>query len=411
MKVLVLGNSHSLTGGAHAAFLDHVKILTQDNDCVVSHLSLESFGINPDVSSRRSSVGLSKVYFLISYFFNFRVFLNVLRECRRFKPDIVHIHLYVGGLTVAAVVAAKIFGARVCHSVHDYRAICPRNALLTSKGVVCESCLSNPSALVSENCTGYTIQENYLLQLESRFRRALQTIFPIDHYIFVSDFSRTKHDSASINIPQSSVNYNFVMDSEVLATDVRESSSLPLSANVMPTLAFIGRFSIEKGITRLCEEFCKSNLNCKLMLIGGGPECDALMSLADQDDRIIFKGHLSRPEIFEMLRGQIDAMVLPAVWYENNPLSLIEAQMMGVPIIAAEIGGIPEIVNDEVDGLLFRAFDFGHSIDVIQRFLDLQPEELTSMRLAARENYEKTFTEERFRDAMKAIYREVIQSS
>ncbi len=49
-------------------------------------------------------------------------------------------------------------------------------------------------------------------------------------------------------------------------------------------------------------------------------------------------------------------MVVPSIWYENNPLSVIESLCMGTPVIGAEVGGIPELIR-EGDGMLFRMGD------------------------------------------------------
>jgi glycosyltransferase involved in cell wall biosynthesis len=74
---------------------------------------------------------------------------------------------------------------------------------------------------------------------------------------------------------------------------------------------------------------------------------------AQKDRRITFHGAYSHEQVYEIL-GQLDAIVVPSLWYENSPLVIQEAQAARVPVIASRLGGMRELVTDEVDGLLFE---------------------------------------------------------
>ena len=153
----------------------------------------------------------------------------------------MHLHLYIGGLTVAAVVAAKLCGAKVCHTVHDYRSICARNAMLDLNGDICDSCVNYPAAILKTNCTGYSTAANLVLFFESRLRQIVQRIFRVDWYIFVSQFAQQKHIEAELPMSNYSVNYNYIKrDFDNTLSETVSLASFHIARIGVPTIAFIG---------------------------------------------------------------------------------------------------------------------------------------------------------------------------
>ena len=113
---------------------------------------------------------------------------------------------------------------------------------------------------------------------------------------------------------------------------------------------FIGRLSHEKGVKTLIE--AANKLPYKLVIIGGGPMEEELKAVAGKN--IEFVGFKQWDEIKELV-GKARFSVIPSEWYENNPLSVIEAQCLGTPVLGARIGGIPELINEGVTGMTFES--------------------------------------------------------
>ena len=103
---------------------------------------------------------------------------------------------------------------------------------------------------------------------------------------------------------------------------------------------YVGRLSHEKGARTLIE--AANQLPYKLVVIGGGPLMDELKAIAH--DNIEFVGFKQWDEIKQLV-GKARFSVIPSEWYENNPLSVIEAQCLGTPVLGARIGGIPELTD------------------------------------------------------------------
>jgi 2-deoxystreptamine N-acetyl-D-glucosaminyltransferase/2-deoxystreptamine glucosyltransferase len=91
------------------------------------------------------------------------------------------------------------------------------------------------------------------------------------------------------------------------------------------------------------------------VLVGDGPdraELERLAAGSDAAGRIEFRGSLPRDEALRVVAGA-EAGLLSSAW-ENLPHSAVEALSVGVPVVATSVGGVPEVVHDEENGLLVR---------------------------------------------------------
>ena len=111
---------------------------------------------------------------------------------------------------------------------------------------------------------------------------------------------------------------------------------------------YIGRLSEEKGLNTLIK--AASALPYKLIIIVTGP---LEKTLTHNNKNIEFVGFKNWEEI-KTIVSQAKFSVLPSEWYENNPLSIIESLCMGTPVLGANIGGIPELI-DNTNGMLFKS--------------------------------------------------------
>ena len=118
---------------------------------------------------------------------------------------------------------------------------------------------------------------------------------------------------------------------------------------------YFGRLSREKGILNLINAFLKTKKG-KLYIAGTGPELDVIKNIISDnklEKRIKLLGFLNKDEMKEVTR-KARFIVIPSIWYENCPYSAIETQALGKPIIGADIGGIPELVINNENGLIYK---------------------------------------------------------
>jgi len=117
-----------------------------------------------------------------------------------------------------------------------------------------------------------------------------------------------------------------------------------------------------------------------LRIAGTGPEEERLHQLADLLDarHISFLGFVP-PADLERLREQAEAVAVPSVWYENSPLSALEALGQGVPVLASDTGGLSEIVRDGQEGMLAAPGKITAWVDMLQRFQNVSADDRLAM--------------------------------
>lgn len=154
---------------------------------------------------------------------------------------------------------------------------------------------------------------------------------------------------------------------EIPETVARPAGSPPLRA------VCVGRLSAEKGHHGLLAALAQLRglaPDVRVTLIGDGPLRGELESRARElglDDSVEFAGARPEAEVLRAVAGA-DLFVLPSLM-EGLPVVLMEAMALGVPVLAPHVAGIPELVTDERDGLLFRPSDWQGLTSQLRRLL------------------------------------------
>jgi glycogen(starch) synthase len=168
--------------------------------------------------------------------------------------------------------------------------------------------------------------------------------------------------------------------------DLAEFSNSVDSSRIVPELKYVfayGRLVPQKGFTNLLRAWKMVNVQgAKLMIAGDGPERQGLIDLAGQlqiQNSVVFLGRLSRQDVASRLRDAC-AFVLPSI-HEPFGLVILEAMAARVPVIATNVGGVPEFVENGRTGKLIEAGDIGGLAAAIQCHLD-QPKSQQQLSLA-----------------------------
>lgn len=136
-----------------------------------------------------------------------------------------------------------------------------------------------------------------------------------------------------------------------------------------------------------------NQLPYKLIVIGGGPLMDELKTIAH--DNIEFVGFKQWDEIKQLVGGARFS-VIPSEWYENNPLSAIEAECLGTPVLGARIGGIPELIEESKTGMTFTSNDVNDLKDKIQQMWSAS----FDYKLIAQESMQRYNSEEYYKNVI-----------
>jgi glycosyltransferase involved in cell wall biosynthesis len=188
-----------------------------------------------------------------------------------------------------------------------------------------------------------------------------------------------------------------------------EVDRYPFSQHAEPYFLFYGRLSEEKGLMTLLRAV-EGGTPIPLHIVGDGPQRGRLEKTIRE--KRLGNVRIEGPLDGEALKHKVSRAsftVVPSEWYENSPLVVYESFAMGKPVIGARIGGIPELIDQGKDGLLYTP---GDALELRQRIIDLagQKDRLPAMGRAARLKAERWFSPGVHFGRLMAIYSELLES-
>jgi len=205
---------------------------------------------------------------------------------------------------------------------------------------------------------------------------------PISHFSFLDKlyimYSRKMSSKINAVISPS----NFVMNfhtkfgffknssKHIIANGIQLESSYNPKTENSNEFIFVGQILENKGAQIAIKAFKKiSDKNAQLHIVGTGPYIETLKQIVGVDKNIILHGFVEEKKLNSLLE-QCSYFLLPSLWYENFPLVLNEVMTKGLPVIASNIGGIPEIVEDGKNGFLFKPGDVDSLALIIQNIIN-----------------------------------------
>jgi len=272
-----------------------------------------------------------------------------------FQPDVVHLHNIHSYLSPVVAQIAHKQGIRVVWTLHDYKLICPSYNCLR-KGKPCELCYTDKKQVVKYRCMKNSLTASFLAYLEAVYWNSRKLERVADCFISPSNFLKNKMIAGGFSAKKIEVLHNFV-DNKAFALSAKNDY-----------YCYAGRISEEKGIDTLLKTAARLPFNLKI--IGGGELLNAYKEQYNSFSHIEFKGSMSPQELFPLV-AKSRFLVIPSVWYENNPLSVLEALCLGTPVLGADIGGIPELINEGFNGELFVPGDTDSLESKIEQMMEI----------------------------------------
>ena len=313
--------------------------------------------------------------------------LEARRQIRKvlddYNPDVVHLNNINFQITPSIIYEIRAWnkGCRIIYTAHDYQWICPNHMLYIpgndrdacGKGQICYACKGGRYIECTKHkCIHGSLIRSLLGSIEGYYYKIRKTYSMVDVILCPSRFIHEKLSDDPIIKDKLVFLRNFIGDTEpVPDTDADAKSSDSPSRYVL----YFGRLAMEKGILTLIEAV-KHMPDVNLVIAGSGPLNDEVQSQIKGYDNISFVGFKKGEELRRLISGA-EFSVYPSEWYENCPFSVMESISLGTPVLGADIGGIPELLENG-SGMLFKAGDVNDLREKIRHIWE-DPELMKSM--------------------------------
>ncbi len=299
------------------------------------------------------------------------------------SPDIIHVG-HLNHLSTTLIKEAKKRAIPVVYTLHDYWLICARGQFLqrnaTDYAEPWKFCDGQENRKCAEQCyAGYfsglsDASSREILYWEEWFKNRTnhikEIVASVDLFIAPSRYLQTKYQTFYNLSPDRIIYLDYGFDLKRLQNRCRVSEKTFV-------FGYIGTHTPQKGIHHLIEAFGRVNSD-SVLRIWGRERDEITPSLKNQIQRlseskkraIEWMGEYRNEHIVPEVFNHIDALVVPSIWEENSPLVIHEAQHARVPVITANMGGMSEYVQHEINGLLFAFRNINDLSVQMQRLTD-----------------------------------------
>ena len=379
-KIISVHNFYRQPGGEDRVFAAEAALLRAKGHPVTQYEDRNARIGNPLAS------GVAAVW-------NHSSYRRLRAAVRSAKPDVAHFHNTFPLISPAAYYALRGQGVPLVQTLHNYRLVCPGGTLFRS-GRVCEECIERRSFLPAlvhgcyRDSRAATASAATMLQVHcaaGTWRRM------VDVYIALSGFARGKFIEGGLPAERIVIKPNFV------------ASDPGVGGGHGQYALFVGRLSEEKGIRTLARAW-RGIPNIPLLIAGDGP-----LSGTEWPANATALGWQPRQRIAALMKDA-HVLIFPSACYEGSPMTILEAFACGLPVIASNLGSLPEFVEHRRTGLLFRP---GDAQDLARqvRWAFEHPGEMAAMRVAARREYEEEYSAERNYKLLIGIYEMAIENA
>lgn len=281
---------------------------------------------------------------------------------RSFEPDVAHIG-HLGHLSTGIVDVLRMAGIPIVFTLHDFWLMCPRGQFLQrnfGQGRLHELCHGQEDRKCARTCYSSAWsgvagalrreEDHWTGWVGTRMEEMRELASAVGLFIAPSQYLRARF-IGEFGLEAAKVKYlDYGFPTEYL------SSTMPRAAGSKFRFGYIGTHLPAKGVDLLIEAFDGLGDGAALFIWGAKDQQStaALQAMALSRTGVHFMGPYVNRNLANEVFGRVDCIVVPSIWMENSPLVIHEAQACGIPVITADAGGMAELVQHRVNGLLFK---------------------------------------------------------
>lgn len=390
MKILAIHNFHrkGSASGDDQVFKSETTLLELHGNKVIRYtVSNDEFDQSGVVGKIASTFGM---------LWSFKHYKAVRQLIEKEKPDVVHVHTFFPLLSPSILYAAKRCNVKVVATLHDTRFICPCSTSLRGTKLCNECGDGRYFRMCRYGCFKGSRLQSLIVAFVFKYHRLKKSFYKqIDKYICLNKNQIRLLTDIGFDKRKIVQKYNFVPDAEANLKYVR-SEEVPNRYVV-----FYGRIGEEKGIRLLMQMWDRIN-NIPLVVMGGGPLEKEFQTWAKEKENVYFLGYTEHNKCLSIVKGG-EFVIFPSIWYEGCSMVEIEAESLGKPLIATDLGFSVEAIKDGINGYKVPLGDVDGFVEKIKELWN-NTELCRTMGLNARLDYETMYLPEDNYQQLMRIY-------
>ena len=408
MRILLVNYRYFISGGPEK-YMFNIKKMLEDNGHEVIPFSIQN---KKNVKTEYSKYfvepigGRDATYFdevkktpksiwqmLTRSIYSIEVEKAIKKEIRDVKPDLVYIIHFVNKLSPSVITGAKKMGVPVVLRLSDYFLLCPRFDFMYQKKI-CEDCLSKGyRSCIKKRCVKGSLFASVIRVFSMKFHNFIHVYRGVDAFITPSEFLKKKL-----------VENGFDEKKITCIPTFTASKSEVGKPQVGVYGLYFGRITEEKGVETVIKAYEKlPGYELKIMGDDTTEEAKRLKLYVEQRKikNVEFLGFKSGIELEKVIKGARFTLI-PSIWYDNLPNTALESFQYSKPVIASNIGSLPELVVDGVNGFLFEAGNDKALVKAIKKFDD--DESVVSMGAESRKRLETRFAPQTHYEVLMKVF-------
>lgn len=362
MRVLLINYHYFINGGPDNYFFNIKKMLEDNGHIVIpfsfnysetieneyiKYFPIPITGIGPCMLSKQKNTLFEKVNGAIKLFHNKELlekFENIIKEK---KPDIIY-SIYLSSTILPEIfkLAKNKYNLPVAYRLSDFHLYCA-SYLFCKDGKVCTKCLENITYAIINKCVKNSYLMSFMRVMQMQYLRIINDYRYVDLYVSPTQFMRRV-------LIDNGIDKDKVVHIPTFCDEKNNDNKEAFNQEC--SILYLGNVTKEKGVEVLINAFIGMDIDLVLEIVGKYE--DSYLTYIKQlipiekINMVRVRGFAIGEELVK-IKKSAKVLVHPALWYENMPNSVIELMSMGVPIIASDIGSMPEMIDDGYNGYLF----------------------------------------------------------